>query len=113
MDDYTAGELRERVQVQRVRYTPDGAGGQLKTWVDHVVLFAFVEEKSARENYADSSLGRIRTEKHWEFTTWKRGDITVQDRLVWADRLWDIRSVENLLARNKFIRIIAEAGVEQ
>jgi head-tail adaptor len=113
IDDYTAGEFRFKVQVQRVTYTPDGAGGQNKTWANHVVIFCFVEEKRVDERYSDSSLGRVRSEELWEFTTWKRGDIIVEDRLLWSDRIWNIRSVGNLLGRNKFTRIIAEAGVEQ
>lgn len=112
-DDYTAGELRSKIVVERPQYTPDDSGGRTKVWVEHVTFYAFVEEKSSRERYADGSLGRLRSEELWEFTTWFRSDILVTDRLVWAGRYWNIRDVENILNRNKFTRITAEAGVEQ
>jgi len=112
-DDYTAGDLRQPVVVQRVTYTPDGSGGQDKTWADFATIYCFVENKASDERFADGALGRIRTFERWEFTTWRRTDITVEDRLSWNGTLWNIRGVENVLSRNKFLRLIAEAGVEQ
>lgn len=112
-DNYTAGEFRFPVVVQRVSYTDDGHGGQEKRWNDGPTIWCYIEEKRSIERFSDSSLGRIRSEELWEFTTWWRDDIGVEDRLSWNGRLWNIRSADNLLGRNKFLVVIAEAGVEQ
>lgn len=112
-DDYTAGDLRQPVIVQSVVTTADGSGGQNKVWSDAVTIFCFVSQKSGSEVYSDGSIGRVRAVDLWEFTTWWRTDLAVTQRLSWNGRLWNIRNIENIMNRNKFARITAEAGVEQ
>lgn len=112
-DDYTAGDLRQPVIVQRVTYTPDDSGGKTKVWSDAFTIFCFVTNKSGSEQYSDGSTGRVRMVETWEFTTWWRTDMDVTQRLSWDGRLWNIRDIENIMGRNKFARISAEAGVEQ
>jgi hypothetical protein len=55
----------------------------------------------------------VRSEEEWEFTTWWRDDIRTGDMLTFEGKNYNIRKVENVLKRNKFLRMLAEAGVEQ
>jgi SPP1 family predicted phage head-tail adaptor len=112
--DITAGEFRFPVEVQRPSYTDDGSGGQNKTWPTVIpVVFCAVENRQGSEPYGDKDKGRIRTFQTFSFTTWWRDDIQVTDRLLFQGTLFNIRRINNLDLRNKFLQIIADSGVEQ
>ena len=111
---YSAGDFRFPVEVQRPVDTPDGSGGATVAWPTHIaVVMCAVEDKAARETYKDSGTGRLEGERSTTFTTWYGQDIVITDRLVFLGRLYNIRRVDNLHNRNKFLRIEADAGVEQ
>jgi SPP1 family predicted phage head-tail adaptor len=111
---FTAGEFRFMVGVERPIETPDGAGGSSTAWVAVIpVVWCHVEQNTANENYNDQAGGRVRTFQSVRFTTWWREDIKATDRLVFDGVLYNIRAVNNLLNRNKFLQITAESGVEQ
>lgn len=112
-DPYTGGEFRFPVVVQRPTYAPDDSGGQTTTWSDIAMVYCAIDNKSGREPYGDGSTGRVRTEQQFAFTTWWRDDIQQTDRLVYDNKYWNIRQLNNLQLRNKFLQIVAEAGVEQ
>lgn len=112
-EPFTAGEFRFLVEVQKVHLSNDGAGGQTKSWKKHAEFFAAVTNQSGTERYSDSALGRVRTQQKWLFTTWYREDITVEMRLFFNGQHYNIRVINNLELRNKFIQIEAESGVEQ
>jgi SPP1 family predicted phage head-tail adaptor len=58
-------------------------------------------------------MGRVTSPKTFNFTTWWRDDINVEDRLILNGEPYNIRSVSNQWENNKFIFIAAENGVEQ
>lgn len=95
----------------RPTYADDGAGGQTTTWNAQATIFCFVDKKDGREWMQDGS--RIRTFSKTMFVTWFGSDVLETDRLTFDGKWWNIRNIENIKMRNKFIRITAEAGVEQ
>lgn len=110
-DDIVAGELRHPVVVMRATSADDGAGGQTLTWSTLSTIFCFVDKKDGQEFVKDGS--RIRTFSKMMFVTWFGSDVLETDRLTFDGKWWNIRNIENIKMRNKFIRITAEAGVEQ
>lgn len=113
-EPYTSGEFRFPVEVQRATSTPDGSGGQNLVWGTHIaVVMCSVENKQGSEPYGDKDKGRIRTFQTFLFTTWWRDDIVQTDRLLFQGTLFNIRQVNNLSLRNKFLQLVADAGVEQ
>lgn len=111
---YTAGEMRFPASVERPIDEPDGAGGSSTQWVVVIpILWCHVEQVTGDEKYSDQSGGRVRTFKKQRFTTWWRDDIRTTDRIMFEGVLYNIRTIDNLMNRNKFMWIVAESGVEQ
>lgn len=111
---YSAGDFRFPVTVQRSTSVDDGAGGQTVTWANHIaIVMCAVENKKGSEPYGDKSEGRIRTFQKFIFTTWFGPDIVETDRLLFQSRLYNIRQVNNIKLLNKFLQIEADSGVEQ
>lgn len=111
---FTGGEFRHPVAVQRATYTVDAAGGAATVWADVISpLFCDVENTTGKEVYGEAQPGRLRTVQTFNFTTWYRDDIDQTDRLVFDGKLWNIRQINDLDLRHKFLQIVAESGVEQ
>lgn len=111
---FTAGEFRFPVGVERPVDTPDGAGGSTTACVCVIpIIWCHMEQSTANETYNDQAGGRVRTFQGVRFTTWWRDDIRATDRLTYQGVVYNIRGVNNLLNRNKFLQITAESGVEQ
>lgn len=112
--DISAGELRFPVSVQKPVYTNDNAGGQGKPkWETKFEIYCKVEDKKSSEQYSDGSTGRVRGYSYFLFTSWWREDIEITDRLLFRGKLFNIRGINNIEQRNKFIEITSESGVEQ
>jgi head-tail adaptor len=113
-DDYSAGEMRHYVTVQKPVYSDDGSGGQtLTSWATTMKVYCYMQQKKSWEKYGDGSTGgRVISTDIWEFTTWWRAGVETTHRLAFGGKVWNIRNVENLLQRNKYLRLTAEAGVE-
>ncbi len=114
LKDILASEFRFSVMVQRATYKPDNSGGQgAAVWNDCLEIYCKVAPWKGREEYSDGSTGRIRTEQYWMFYSWFRSEIKETDRLLFQGKLYNIRSLDNVELRNKFLAISAESGVEQ
>jgi head-tail adaptor len=111
--DITAGEFRFLVTVQRPVNTPDGSGGFDVVWSNVATFYAQITNEQGTEQYGDGSTGRVRTFQRFAFSTWWRTDIVQTDRLSYGGTLFNIRALNNIELRNKFLVIIAESGVEQ
>ncbi len=116
--DYSAGEFRFVVEVQRPRYlnddTGDNAGGQGEpVWETIFEINCKITDKTGRETYGDGTQGRIRTYQYFQFVSWWREGIETTDRLLFQNTPFNITGINNIELRNKFIEITAESGVEQ
>jgi head-tail adaptor len=110
---YSAGEFRHPVTVLRVVEVPDGSGGFTKSWGRKGSMFCKIDEKNSSEPYGDATSGRIRTFKSWEFVTWHGTDVVETDKLEYNGLEFNIKDVTNVGLLNKWMKIRAEAGVEQ
>jgi SPP1 family predicted phage head-tail adaptor len=111
--DITAGEFRFLVTVQRPTNSPDGSGGFDVVWNDVATFYAQITNEQGSETYGDGPTGRVRTFQRFSFSTWWRTDIQQTDRLSFQGNLFNIRAINNIELRNKFLQIVAESGVEQ
>lgn len=111
--DITAGEFRFLVTVQRPTNSADGSGGFDVVWNDVATFYAQITNEQGDERYGDGTTGRVRTFQRFAFSTWWRTDIAQTDRLSFQGTLYNIRALNNIELRNKFLVIVAESGVEQ
>lgn len=110
---HDAGEFRFPVEVWKSASVDDGSGGQSTTFAKSFIIFCKIENKTGSEPYGDSSSGRIRTFQKFMFTTWFRPDLSQTDQLRFEGNKFNIRQLNNLDLRNKYIQIECDSGVEQ
>lgn len=97
-----AGELRERITVQRVSTTRDDMGGLIETWADLATLWARVEQASSGEQFRRQQAGATAA---WTVTVRWRGDLRPADRISWRGRSFEIVALENPDLRRRFLAI--------
>ncbi|MFC3079511.1 head-tail adaptor protein [Phenylobacterium terrae] len=109
----TAGQLRERVRVQRRPNTSDGMGGTVDTWRTLVSdIPAKIGPTRGGEEVRANRLSGIS-----HFDVWIRSDSTTRG-ITTADRLVDQRSgrtfnilwIGNLDEKNRFLTLTCESG---
>jgi len=103
-----AGELDQRVTLQRPDSAPDGRGGVTKGWSDIATVWARVRPISGRERAA---AGQIEAAATYRVTIRRRTDITADCRIVWQGIVMNIRSVPASGSRAMWTVIDCEAGV--
>lgn len=104
------GQLDQRVTIQRIERTSDGAGGETTAWVDFASLWANVKPASGRELQIE---GRMTAAFSTVFTIRRRADLLDTDRIVWRDVAYNIRSIMTGSQRDLYLKIEAERGVAQ
>lgn len=109
----SAGDFRHPVIVQQEIDTNDGSGGQNAVWSNYCTIYCEIEHTTATETSGDRFPGRVRTEELQTFRSWWRNDINTQMRFLYDGDYWNIRHIEDVNYRGKFLEIIAERGVEQ
>lgn len=103
-----ASQLRERVQLQAPRDTPDGAGGFTRQWVGLGEVWARVLPVGGREQLLNEALRDI---TGYRVTIRWRADITVQCRLVWRGQILAIRNTLNPDERRAFLELVCDTGI--
>lgn len=101
----TAGELRERVTVQRRSSTRDAIGGQIEIWQVRATLYAKVQPMSAGEQYRRSQL---QAKADWKVTIRYNGDVLPTDRLSWRGKTLEIKGILNPDMRRRFLDLACE-----
>lgn len=105
-----AGALSERITLQRLVRTPDGAGGTVTEWQDferNPRPWAEVRAKSGREAVVE---GRIAATFVVLFTIYNRSDVNETDRIVWNGVVYNIRGIRRESGRALYLVIEAERG---
>lgn len=100
-----AGELRERVTIQRVTNTRDAIGGVIETWATLVTVYARVLPMSAGEQYRRQ---QIQAKADWKVTVRYNNEIRPADRLVWRTRTFQIKGVLNPDLHRRFLDLACE-----
>jgi SPP1 family predicted phage head-tail adaptor len=102
-----AGQLRERVIIERPVRTADGAGGADVTWETLATVWAEVMALGGTEHVLaerDEARGPHR------ITIRFRGDVTAEMRLVWRGQTLNIRGMRDPDGKRQWLAINAESG---
>lgn len=104
--DYQAGDLDQRISLQRRTTTRDGAGGAETTWTEYDEVWAMVKPMTGRER--QNAMRAEATSDHLVVIRY-RDDVKENDRAVWRGRSMNIRFINNK-RREAFMTIEAELG---
>ncbi len=102
------GGLRHRVALQRRSEVADAGGGLSLGWTDIAELWAGILPLSGSERVREM---RVQPVQNFLIRLRYRGDITPADRLLFGQRVLNIRSVRNVNERNQWLECRCEEGV--
>ena len=108
--DMHAGKLSEPVVFQRRTLTSDGAGGQTESWaaVPGAPTRAYVTPVSGTERYASDRVeATVRLRLVTRYTTALRES----DRVTIRNKVHNIRFLDNVEFRDKWLQIDVDGGV--
>lgn len=105
--DLDSGKLRSKISVERETLTKDSVGGQQSTWTRIYFAFAWIRPVSGFERVQAQKLEADIT--HDIFIRFTK-DLKPQDRIIYNDRIMQIRAVLNVEERNQWLRIKADEG---
>jgi SPP1 family predicted phage head-tail adaptor len=105
-----AGELRERITIERATTTSDGHGGRTVTWspVYSNGVWAKVQSVRGRE---EERQGRLSTVETYLVTVRFAVSVTTLDRVVWRGRTMNIRAVADREGTREWLTLECETGV--
>lgn len=89
-----AGQLRQRVTVQKMAVTRDSTGEELETWANVATRWAHIEPLKGKENYQRNI--ETATQLYTVTMRYQAGLITTDRRLVFGSQYLDIESVVNV-----------------
>jgi SPP1 family predicted phage head-tail adaptor len=107
-----AGQMSERVVIQRLQgSTPDAYGNVSTGWATVATRWADIRERTGKEQIEGGALAGVSSA-----TIRMRSDSTTQaiteaDKLVARGHDWDIESIIQLDRANSMIEILAKRGV--
>lgn len=107
----TIGAMDQRVTLQRIVRTADGAGGIVEAWedfTDRPTVWANVIAKAGSESMIE---GRMTATFTVLFTIHNRRDIEPRDRIIWQGVAYNIRGIRDMGGRELRLVIEAERGV--
>lgn len=102
------GGLRHRVVLQRRLEVADTGGGVTLNWVDIAGLWAEITPLTGGESVQAM---RLRPVQNSVIRLRYRDDITPADRLLFGQRVLNIRSVRNVNERSQWLECRCEEGV--
>jgi SPP1 family predicted phage head-tail adaptor len=108
--DMNAGKLREPVTFQRRTLTSDGAGGQTEEWatISGAPTRAHVRPVSGSERYAsDRTEAIVRLRLVTRYTNLLREG----DRVTIREKVHNIRFLDNIEFKDKWLQIDVDGGV--
>ena len=108
MPDLCARDFSEYVEVETPTEGADGFGGYSTTWANSAYIWCMVDDTGGGEPLTN---GRIETATSAVFTTQYRDDISTLDRLVLDGVTYNIRRVENVERKSRYLRLYGESGV--
>ena len=101
------GALREPVAFQARTRTGTGDGGYTEGWATYRSTQAHVKAASGREVWAGD---RVDARSMWKVTCRYFPGLQESDRLVIRGEAYNIRHVDNVELRNRWLVITAEQG---
>jgi len=108
-EEVCAGELRHAVSYQEAIRTPNSSGGTgSPVWSEQAVLMCKIRELSGKEAFMHH---RLESQAVAEFTARYRSDLKTEGRLVVDGESFNIRWLNDVDRRKRWIKIVAERGV--
>ncbi len=103
------GELRKQITIQAELPTADGAGGYALAWTDIATVWADIKPVSGNKVFVDHHLEAHVTH---EITMRYRSDLapTADMRVLYNNRLFNIRSIINTGESNQWWQLLVEEG---
>lgn len=103
----TAGELRERVRIEKLADTPerDESGAEVEVWEEVATVWASVDPVSGVEFFAS---GQVQARATHTVVMRRRTDVTPKNRLVWTtnrDLVLAIKAVDESKDRGDSLEI--------
>jgi SPP1 family predicted phage head-tail adaptor len=106
-DKYNAGMLREPITIERRSLTSDGAGGYSEAWTTLTTTRAYVKAVSGSERYASD---RLETTTRWRIAIRYIAGLRESDRIVFRSKKHNIRFINNLELRDRWMEIDVDGG---
>lgn len=103
----SAGELDQRISLQRLTLTPDGVGGSTEAWEEYAAVWARVRPQRGRERQESE---RQEATREYRVKIRHRSDVLEADRIVWRERQLNIRVLHDKGPRELYLEIDAELG---
>lgn len=100
-----AGQLDQRIALQRLTRIPDGGGGYAEDWQTYATVWAYVRPMSGRERYQAQQLEAA---ANYRITIRYRADIDPADRILWRGKILNIRFIANAGPRDLYLTLDAE-----
>jgi head-tail adaptor len=105
-----SGRLDQKIALECLTTSPDGAGGNLRTFAavefDPAPFAGVVLKGGGEGGLAGGKVARQAA----VFTLRARGDLKPTDRILWDGCAWDIKLVVRAGARVRYIKIEADTG---
>ena len=98
-----AGRMRHRVTIQRLTQAQDALGQATDTWTDVATVWARMRPRTGQERYVESG---EHAELSHEVLMRHGVSVTVEDRLLYDGRYFDIESVINYHERDRFLLLM-------
>jgi len=115
--DNTVSRLRHRLTLQQEVQTPDGAGGYTRSWQDVAELWGEIIPLTGSGSSAKGSgkellfAGQIQTEISHRILLRYRPGVSAAMRLVYENRLFNIRMVANVNEKRDTLELLVQEGV--
>lgn len=106
--DMTPGMLRTTVALQSQSRSADGAGGFEHTWSTYATVQGGLKQASGREVVQSD---RLSAQAGFRCVIRYRSDVQPQHRVVIDSVAYQIRSVENVEFRDRWLVLTLESGV--
>lgn len=102
-----AGDLSDRVKIERVTMSSDGAGGFTRSWATLATVWASVLPTGGKETLTDVALQGV---QGYRVTVRHGLGIQPEDRLTWGSTVMNIRSAADPDGRKTWTVAFADAG---
>ena len=106
-----AGDLRDRVTIQRAATADDGFGNTISGWSDLLTVWANIRETPGKEAVAAGRIEASRTATIRVRASSQSRNVTAADRVHARGQVWNIRSVAAVGDGRELIEFLCEAGV--
>lgn len=103
------GPMRHRLILQRRVSAPDNGGGISPGWADIAELWAEVTPVSGREAIQAMRLASLAS---YRVRLRFRADISAADRLIFNQKILNIRSLTDADARGRWLECVCEEGAD-